>query len=156
MKTVAIPFVMFLASCVAVPVKMDGQPAAAAAKVEEVVINLARKRQDDNSNNNNNNYRGRMTYYDVGLGACGDDDSGLGDTHNIVAVSSSLMPGSGGGDMCGKKISIKGSNGKEVTATIRDKCPSCPEGGIDVSQKVFKEITGDLGVGKTEVTWTIL
>ncbi|KAK4465662.1 RlpA-like double-psi beta-barrel-protein domain-containing protein-containing protein [Cladorrhinum samala] len=155
MKTVAITFVMFLASCVAVPLKMDGQPAAAAAaKAEDVMINLAHKRQDDN--NNNNYYRGRMTYYNVGLGACGDDDSGLGNTHNIVAISSSLMPAVGGGDMCGKKISIKGSNGKQVTATIRDKCPSCPEGGIDVSEKVFKEIVGDLGVGKTEVTWTIL
>ncbi|KAK4167630.1 RlpA-like double-psi beta-barrel-protein domain-containing protein-containing protein [Cladorrhinum sp. PSN259] len=125
----------------------------------EVTITSARSsncQQQHDTNTKHNTYRGHMTYYDVGPGACGHDDSGKGGSHNIVALSAALMPSSGGGKMCGRKISIKGGNGKEVTATVRDKCPSCPKSGIDVSEKVFREIAGDLGLGRTEVEWSFV
>ncbi|KAK0623830.1 RlpA-like double-psi beta-barrel-protein domain-containing protein-containing protein, partial [Immersiella caudata] len=93
-----------------------------------------------------------MTYYEVGLGACGHDDSGKGDSENIVAMSSELM---GKGDnLCGRKIRIQGKDGQTVMATVRDKCPSCSPDELDVSNKVFKEVVGNLGVGRSKVSWS--
>ncbi|ATY65607.1 speract/scavenger receptor domain-containing protein [Cordyceps militaris CM01] len=97
---------------------------------------------------------GDITYYAVGLGACGEDDSGKDKTENIVALSSKLMGAqSNGNPMCDKTITIFG-NGKSVQAKVRDKCPSCEPGSIDVSEKAFLDLFGDLGVGRTKVTWS--
>jgi len=106
-------------------------------------------RQDDAHSGDNH---GSMTYYEVGLGACGQDDSGKGDTHNIVAMSAELMGNSN--SMCGRKVYIQGKDGQTVEATVRDKCPSCSPGEIDVSNKVFKEVVGNLGVGRSKVSWS--
>ncbi|KAK5655713.1 hypothetical protein OQA88_5250 [Cercophora sp. LCS_1] len=96
---------------------------------------------------------GAMTYYQVGLGSCGQDDTGKDNLENIVAMSPDMV-GTGGDSNCGRKIHIKGKDGQVVSATVRDKCPSCSPGEIDVSEKVFKEIVGDLGVGRSKVSWT--
>ncbi|OAQ97107.1 hypothetical protein LLEC1_05837 [Akanthomyces lecanii] len=73
---------------------------------------------------------------------------------NIVALSSKLMGvQSNGNPSCDKTITIYG-NGKSVQATVRDKCPSCALGSIDVSKKVFKELYGDLTAGRQEITWS--
>ncbi|OAA70973.1 Barwin-related endoglucanase [Akanthomyces lecanii RCEF 1005] len=99
-------------------------------------------------------HSGDITYYDVGMGACGLDDSGKDDTQNIVALSSELMGAqSNGNPKCDKTITIYG-NGKSVQATVRDKCPSCAIGSIDVSKKVFKDLYGDLTAGRQEITWS--
>jgi hypothetical protein len=97
-------------------------------------------------------YEGEITYYAVGLGACGEDDSGADQTKNIVAISSSIMTGSNGDPSCGRTITIE-SNGKSVTATVRDKCPSCERGSIDVSEKVYLELWGSLDTGRMPVKW---
>ncbi|KAK4178002.1 RlpA-like double-psi beta-barrel-protein domain-containing protein-containing protein [Triangularia setosa] len=159
MKTSAVSFAMFIAGTPASPISMNIAHAEqqqvkvpAALKIQLRHTELAARRGDDN----NYNRHGHMTYYEVGPGACGHNDSGKGDTHNIVAVSSALMSGQGAGDACGRKITIKAHDGKKVTAIVRDKCPSCPPGGIDVSAKVFKELAGNLDVGKTEVSWTFI
>jgi expansin (peptidoglycan-binding protein) len=110
---------------------------------------------------NNSNYaqqdrnHGAMTYYEVGVGACGHDDSGKGDSENIVAMSSALM-GSGSGEYCGRKVRIQGKDGTAVMATVRDKCPSCEPDELDVSNKVFKEVVGNLGVGRSKVSWSFV
>ncbi|KAK0662981.1 RlpA-like double-psi beta-barrel-protein domain-containing protein-containing protein [Cercophora samala] len=159
MKTSAVSFAMFVAGALASPINMNMARAEqqvevpAAVKIQLRHTEFAAKRDGDD---NSYNRHGHMTYYEVGPGACGHDDSGKGDTHNIVAVSSALMSGQGAGDACGRKIAIKGHDGKEVTAVVRDKCPSCLPGGIDVSPKVFKELAGNLDVGKTEVSWTFI
>jgi hypothetical protein len=102
------------------------------------------KRHDDK--------HGAMTYYEVGLCACGHDDSGKGDSENIVAMSAELM--GNGNHMCGRKINIQGKDGQTVEATVHDKCKSCGPGELDVSNKVFKEVVGGLGVGKSKVSWS--
>lgn len=97
---------------------------------------------------------GELTYYDVGMGACGEDDSGKDDTENIVALSHLLMGAqSNGNPMCGKTITIK-ANGKTVTATVRDKCMGCAVNDVDVSRKVYKAIWGGLDSGRTEMEWS--
>ncbi|KAI3392661.1 hypothetical protein diail_5301 [Diaporthe ilicicola] len=97
---------------------------------------------------------GDLTYYTVGLGACGEDDSGQDMTSNIVAMSSATMGSqSNGNPMCGKTIKIFNSaNGKTATGVIRDKCPGCAAGSIDVSQKLFEELA-DLAAGRIDISW---
>ncbi|KAF4447306.1 hypothetical protein F53441_9149 [Fusarium austroafricanum] len=97
--------------------------------------------------------QGEFTYYDIGQGACGEDDSGKDDSINIVALSHLLMgPQSNGNPMCGKTITIK-ANGKTAQATVKDKCMGCALNDIDVSRKVYNEIWGSLDSGRTKVEW---
>ncbi|KAK4662219.1 uncharacterized protein QC763_701580 [Podospora pseudopauciseta] len=159
MRTSAVSLAVFIVGALASPINMDMARAEqqvevpAALKMQLRDTECAAKRNRDE---NKYNRHGHMTYYEVGPGACGHDDSGKGYTHNIVAISSALVSGQDAGDACGRRISIKGHDGKKVTAVVRDKCPSCPPGGIDVSPKVFKELVGSLDVGKTEVSWTFI
>ncbi|KAM3519910.1 hypothetical protein NHJ13051_007181 [Beauveria bassiana] len=86
--------------------------------------------------------------------ACGPDDTGKDNTDNIVALSSKLMgPLSNNNPMCNKKINIF-ANGKSIDATVRDKCPSCAEGSIDVSEKVYKFLFGSLDSGREKMSWS--
>jgi hypothetical protein len=74
---------------------------------------------------------GDLTYYTVGMGACGEDDTGKDETENIVALSHLLMGTvSNGNPMCGKTITIS-SGGKTVVATVKDKCMGCAIDAID-------------------------
>ncbi|KAH8901004.1 hypothetical protein GQ53DRAFT_631767, partial [Thozetella sp. PMI_491] len=98
-------------------------------------------------------YTGDLTYYAVGMGACGFDDSGKDQTDNIVAISKLLMGAqSNGNPMCGKTITVS-YNGVNVNCVVRDKCDGCNEFDIDVSEGAFKQIFGDLGVGRKSVNW---
>ncbi|KAJ6440296.1 allergen asp f7 protein [Purpureocillium lavendulum] len=102
-------------------------------------------------------YKGDITYFAIGLGACGTDMSGKGDSASVVALSAKMMGAeSNGNSFCGRKISIKASNGKTTTATVQDKCPECTKESIDVSNKVFMDLFGDLGIGRTTVSWSFL
>ncbi|KAI0393286.1 allergen Asp F7 [Xylariaceae sp. FL0594] len=108
-------------------------------------------------------YSGDITYYQVGLGACGYDDGGQ-DGGNIVAISKvdwfARFQGTNFGinmpnhPWCGQSITITAGNGKTAKATVRDNCPGCAHGSIDVSEGVFKALFGDLGVGRSTVTWS--
>ncbi|EWG40676.1 hypothetical protein FVEG_02982 [Fusarium verticillioides 7600] len=96
---------------------------------------------------------GEFTYYDIGQGACGEDDTGKDDSINIVALSHLMMgPLSNNNPMCGKTITIK-ANGKTCQAKVADKCMGCALNDIDVSRKVYEEIWGSLDSGRTEVEW---
>ncbi|KAK1654304.1 RlpA-like double-psi beta-barrel-protein domain-containing protein-containing protein [Colletotrichum phormii] len=101
-------------------------------------------------------HTGDLTYYAVGLGACGEDDSGKDNTENIVAVSHLVMGAqSNGNPYCGKKVQIT-CDGKTTTATVRDKCMGCKAEDIDVSEKAFLDLFGSLGVGRGTVEWKFL
>jgi len=98
-------------------------------------------------------YSGDITYFALGMGACGIDDSGKDHTDNIVAVSSQLMGAqSNGNPMCGKTITIKAA-GKIIQALVHDKCPSCAPGDIDGSEKMFVELFGSLDAGRQKIEW---
>ncbi|KAI8640729.1 RlpA-like double-psi beta-barrel-protein domain-containing protein-containing protein [Parasitella parasitica] len=94
-----------------------------------------------------NSMSGDATYYDVGLGSCGDTSS---DNEMIAALSSSLMSGSNS-DLCGKSITVKHSSGS-VTLKIVDSCPGCSEGDVDMSKTAFKKL-GKLGQGRIPISW---
>lgn len=118
-------------------------------------------------------YTGDLTYYTLGMGACGWDDSGKDLTENIVAISHVLMgEQSNGNPMCGKTISIS-YGGKTIQATVRDKCMGCAADDIDgmfslschhtcknalltdfvVSEIAFTSLMGSTGVGRQVVNW---
>ncbi|KAK4038436.1 RlpA-like double-psi beta-barrel-protein domain-containing protein-containing protein [Parachaetomium inaequale] len=98
-------------------------------------------------------YSGDITYFALGMGSCGIDDSLLDRTHNVVAVSAQLMGAqSNGNPMCGKTITIQ-ANGKTITAVVHDKCPSCAPGDIDGSEKMFVDLFGALTDGRRKIEW---
>ncbi|KAK4645293.1 hypothetical protein QC761_200310 [Podospora bellae-mahoneyi] len=98
-------------------------------------------------------HNGDLTYYDLGLGACGFDDSGLDHTDNIVALSHLMMgTQSNGNPYCDKTITVKVGS-KTVQARVRDKCMGCEREAIDCSEKMFLELFGSLEAGRRPVEW---
>lgn len=98
-------------------------------------------------------FSGDMTYYTVGMGSCGIDQTGDDTSVNIVAINVEQMGSlSNDNPLCGQTITIS-ANGNTATATIEDKCMGCAYGAIDVSEKVFIDIFGSLDAGRSEVTW---
>lgn len=96
---------------------------------------------------------GELTYYTLGLGACGFDDGGRDETENIVALSHLLLgPQSNGNPFCGRSITIQYGS-RTVTAVCRDKCMGCAANDVDASTKVFKDLTGGTDLGRVQVTW---
>ncbi|CEJ91669.1 hypothetical protein VHEMI07367 [[Torrubiella] hemipterigena] len=99
-------------------------------------------------------YTGDATYFAVGLGSCGFDDSGKDRTENIVAIAGVDMgKQSNGNPLCGKTITIH-ADGKSIQALVHDMCPTCKSGAIDLSEKAFLELFGDLGLGRGQVSWS--
>jgi hypothetical protein len=87
------------------------------------------------------------------MGACGEDDTGKDESENIVALSHLLMGTvSNGNPYCGKTITIS-YGGKEVVATVKDKCMGCDMNNIDVSVGAFKTLMGSTDVGRKSVDW---
>jgi len=88
------------------------------------------------------------TYYDVYTGnqvACGGFPSSQ---DHIVAMNS---PDFAGGSKCGAKITIH-YQGKTMTAIVRDECPTCEPGGIDLTEGLFK-IFAPTSVGLIRLDW---
>ncbi|KAH8162895.1 hypothetical protein CIB48_g5350 [Xylaria polymorpha] len=108
-------------------------------------------------------YSGDITYYALGLGACGYDDSGVDLTKHIVALSHVDWYARGSGTSlglnepnhpwCDQTITIT-AGGKSTTALVHDICPGCVSGSIDVSESVFDALFGGLGAGREKASWT--
>ena len=113
-------------------------PLAAAAPVER---DLA-KRQS---------FSGRATFYDVGLGACGGYNVA---SDFIVALNSPQYGGGYPGPNCGRQLSIS-YGGKTATATVRDQCPGCGYGDLDMSRGLFNYFASeDVGVFHMSWSWS--
>ncbi|KAH7208469.1 uncharacterized protein BKA55DRAFT_489117, partial [Fusarium redolens] len=96
---------------------------------------------------------GDLTFFNLGLGACGKDYSGQDETASVVALSHLLMGDLSNNNLfCGKGVVIK-VGGREVKAVVQDKCMGCEINDIDVSKKVFQEVFGSLTVGREKVEW---
>ncbi|KAI1820593.1 RlpA-like double-psi beta-barrel-protein domain-containing protein-containing protein [Xylaria intraflava] len=87
---------------------------------------------------------GDMTFYQPGLGACGETDSA---SEDVVALSPAQFTGS-----CGRTITVT-KDGRTAEAKVVDLCPSCASGAIDVSLTVFQSLA-DPAVGRTTVSWS--
>ncbi|KAI0408812.1 RlpA-like double-psi beta-barrel-protein domain-containing protein-containing protein [Xylaria palmicola] len=108
-------------------------------------------------------YSGDITYYTLGLGACGYDDSGVDNSKHIVAISHADWYNRGSGTSlginmpnhawCDQTITIT-AGGKSTTALVHDICPGCEAGSIDVSESVFDALFGSLDAGRQKASWT--
>jgi len=106
---------------------------------------------------------GRMTYYgnasdcpsDMALPACGyvDFDTQYYVAMNYVQYDKTLTnwanPNSA--SICNTCIKITYGN-KSIIGKVIDKCPGCPEGGIDVSLPLFEKLA-DSRLGVVNVSW---
>lgn len=103
-----------------------------------------------------------MTYYTIGLGSCGFDDSGLDLTKPVVAIDYHLWDSvstltSYGIDQpahpfCNQEITIK-YNGQTTTGIVRDRCGGCVENAIDVAETIFDDLVGGTTAGRVDVEW---
>jgi len=75
----------------------------------------------------------RLTFYDVGMGACGIWNK---PSDMIVALNVEQFGPGYPGQYCFKPITIS-CNGMTIQATITDKCMGCPWGGLDLSRGLF-------------------
>ena len=91
-------------------------------------------------------HRGSVTWYDPGLGACGQTH---GDGDMIAAVSHLRFDVS---RPCGKRARVRGPAG-EATVTIVDRCQACAHDDLDLSPAAFRQAIGDLGIGETQAEW---
>jgi expansin (peptidoglycan-binding protein) len=99
-------------------------------------------------------YKGDLTWYDVGMGACGKTNV---PSDHIVAISEAMFdaynPGNPNNNpLCGKYVSITGKDGQKYRAQIVDRCPGCSKTDLDLSQEFFNLVTqnGDGRVGNME------
>ncbi|KAF7186384.1 Papain inhibitor [Pseudocercospora fuligena] len=103
-------------------------------------------------------FTGDLTWYDVGMGACGETSTA---DQPIVAISEAIFdsyPNGGNPNnspLCGKYLTITGKDGKAHKAKIVDRCPGCKESDLDLSQDFFNLVTnnGDGRVGG--MSWTM-
>ncbi|EME38579.1 expansin-related protein [Dothistroma septosporum NZE10] len=101
-------------------------------------------------------YTGDLTWYDVGLGACGLTNVA---SDHIVAISEKIFDTYSNGNpnknpLCGQYVTITGKDGSTYKAKIVDRCTGCAEADLDLSQDFFNTCTsnGDGRVGG--MTWT--
>lgn len=99
-------------------------------------------------------YSGRATFYnnEVSEGACGGYTSS---SDHIVALNVAQYGNPNArSSWCGKKIQIS-YGGKTQTATVVDCCPTCPEGGLDMSKGLFGAFAG-FDAGVFQMNWQAL
>ncbi|KAG6891497.1 hypothetical protein C0992_005636 [Termitomyces sp. T32_za158] len=95
-------------------------------------------------------YSGKATWFNVGLGSCGQTNV---NSDYIVALSPATYAG---GAHCGKKIRITDkATGVSATATVRDTCPGCGAGDLDMSPSLFSHFE-PLDKGTFQLEWNFL
>lgn len=91
----------------------------------------------------------RWTYFAVGLGACGKINVA---SDFIVALNAPQFGEGYPGPNCFKSITMS-YGGKTTKATITDKCPECPFGGLDLSFGLFSFFAAP-AQGVIQGTWS--
>jgi len=92
-------------------------------------------------------YSGDLTYYDVGLGSCGEYDT---DDANVVALAEGMMDKSVD---CFREITITWGSVTQV-AKIVDTCPGCAGGGLDLSPSLFASFAPTATGRVHQATWS--
>ncbi|POS83553.1 hypothetical protein EPUL_004392 [Erysiphe pulchra] len=94
-------------------------------------------------------YRGKATWYNTGLGACGTNSN---DDEMVIALPASIASSN-----CFKSVTLTNAArpvGPKIVATVVDKCMGCGGMDIDISPAAFKALNlGDLSAGKIYVDW---
>ncbi|KAL2152800.1 hypothetical protein VTH82DRAFT_3955 [Thermothelomyces myriococcoides] len=85
---------------------------------------------------------GRFTWYNPGLGACGNWN---GDGDLVAALNAAdFDPYTPNGNpnnnsLCGRRLRVS-YNGKSVDVTVVDRCPTCNAGDLDLSPAAFEAL----------------
>ena len=108
------------------------------------------------TNNNNLQTRdsGSFTWYNTGLGACGqwNNDGDLIVAMNAAQFDANTPNGNPNNNWwCNRQIRIS-YQGRTVDARIVDRCPGCAWGGLDLSPAAFQRLA-DLGAGRVSGDW---
>ncbi|KAL5536169.1 hypothetical protein ACEPAF_4274 [Sanghuangporus sanghuang] len=88
----------------------------------------------------------RITFYNAGLGACGETNS---DSEDILALTTEQWDN---GAHCNQVITIT-ANGKTKDAVIKDRCMGCPYKGLDLTPTLFS-FFADQGLGHIQGEWS--
>jgi expansin (peptidoglycan-binding protein) len=97
--------------------------------------------------------QGNATYYnDAGYGACGTQINAA--TEMLVAVSYTYWTTANpNNDPLCTGVSVEVTyKGRTIRVPVRDKCPSCAPGHIDLSQPAFSQLA-DINLGNIPLTW---
>ncbi|KAI0318975.1 RlpA-like double-psi beta-barrel-protein domain-containing protein-containing protein [Amylostereum chailletii] len=105
-------------------------------------------------------HTGQGTYFEVGLGACGRQNS---DADFIAAVSESFFdtypgatPNPNNNPVCQRRITAQ-YQGRSVTVAVADRCEACALYDLDFSPAAFTQLAGSLSVGRISgMTWELL
>lgn len=131
-------------------------PAAASpASIPQVVPEAQPQGGSSASNGGSSDLvNGELTWFILGIGACGWNDAGKDESEYYIALSAEVMgERSNDNPYCGRTVTITAPNGASAIATIRDKCGDCAPGHIDGTKKLFTDLFGSLGVGRGAVQW---
>lgn len=133
------------------PVEVASSPAAAAvAAASSAVSNIIGSTTGDCSSSGSA-CSGDITFYEAGLGACGDTSDGS--SENVVALAHEFMGElSNTNPYCGKTVTIE-YNGVTVEATVVDKCMGCVGRDLDLSNHAFDALGIAESVGRTTANW---
>lgn len=98
---------------------------------------------------------GDLTYYDLGLTACGQVYTNK-DMVAAIAFGHFTTPNPNLDPMCGKKVKIVDpGTSKSIIVTVRDKCEGCKMNDIDVSPSAFEKFKPKT-VGRFKVSWDFI
>ncbi|CEP13020.1 hypothetical protein [Parasitella parasitica] len=118
---------------------------------------LTSTKKTSKSSSSSGTFKGKGTWYHTGMGSCGIKSN---DKQLIIALNARQMAkespeNPNNNPLCGRKIRVRNlKNGREVTATVQDTCPGCPDGdSLDLSPAAFKKIAA-LDQGKIEIEWS--
>lgn len=99
--------------------------------------------------------KGDLTYYNLGLTACGQVYTNS-DMVAAIAFSYFTSPNPNIDPMCGKQVKIiDPTTLKSIKVTIRDKCEGCKVNDIDVSPSAFEKLKPK-NVGRFQVVWDFI
>ncbi|EEB91802.1 hypothetical protein MPER_09782 [Moniliophthora perniciosa FA553] len=93
-------------------------------------------------------YCGKATYFDVGMGNCGDTNT---NTDMIVALATNTY---NNGAHCNQWVKITDII-KNITqfATVKDSCPNCLDNDLDMSPSLFQAFNNGLDIGEFGINW---
>ncbi|EPS37149.1 hypothetical protein H072_9225 [Dactylellina haptotyla CBS 200.50] len=132
------------------------EPTETPAPVVEPVVSPSPEPVQDGSGGYGGGYSGKATFYDAGLGSCGETHTNSDMICALSKVTMSLTAGANPNlnPKCGTKIRVKSaSNPTGVIVTIVDTCPGCAGPyDLDLSPAAFDQL-GNQFDGVISVTW---
>ncbi|CAG8572351.1 6104_t:CDS:1 [Ambispora gerdemannii] len=102
-------------------------------------------------------YTGQGTYYNPGLGACGQYDD---DNSAIVALAAPDFDAEtpngnpNRNRLCNRYIRIYYNN-RSVEGMVRDRCPECSSGDVDMSPAMFDNLA-NRNLGRISISWQFI